>query len=804
MIIYIGFLRYFDSPAKSAFSHASCDAKLVLSDSGPKREAIHESIAVLIEIIMKKSLLRQMISILLAVFAFCTLISVRSRADQEDVSWITVPFCYVEEEGAWDFPYSDDYFRTSSRQFSRELAQASLGLEFSSFRNDDSDLENQYETYLKKAGFTDIAPFGYDQPTAKDSLSGVIACKQIDDFTLIAAAPSGMGYGKEWGGNMEVGDGVRHEGFDKAARILENQIYDFIDETHINGKKKLWVVGFSRTAAVGNLTAADMIESGEFDDIYAYLFAVPRTTKEPVDYPNIFNMCGVFDPVTQIPFQSWGYERYGQDLYTPSEETNTDFAPMAFEASLVAIPLRETFLWNNPEINYQLHTVLEFMAELFPTSSVYVEKFQDILVNMFQDISADDLLEALEIAIAQMKDLDLREQYSSDVFLDYLSYIIAQHTAQDRKQVREVRWNPEEGIADNLMREHMPYTYLSWIFSDTTEEELFYHSVYSRRVVIDGDLDVEVYCDGTLIEGSRRDGELIDASELIDYSAYTDIHDLLTAIPNILAIRNGAKTVITLPVNESFTIKIQSFKITPVHYYEVMCSPYSTFGDMDTISVLLADKDIYYIDADAGSPLSEIYTDSGKKPRVSSVECSYSTTFLMADEASSLGHVSLKTMMQMTLWIGVFIIVLLLCCLVIAIIHSRGKKKGRTYSPLYVIIPHWILILLFSLLTQFFTVNYFAIGTARETCAGITMFLMFLLALRGLYRRRCIRNVVIAGSLLVLSVINFLIYQRSDLVSSSLLNFVLYMFFMAVLAVLAGSTFYSRKTDRLSAEGSRS
>ena len=63
----------------------------------------------------------------------------------------------------WKYPYSDDYFRESSEFFYLELARASLGLALSAFRNNGKDLEDQYETYLTAAGFTDLYAFGYDQ-----------------------------------------------------------------------------------------------------------------------------------------------------------------------------------------------------------------------------------------------------------------------------------------------------------------------------------------------------------------------------------------------------------------------------------------------------------------------------------------------------------------------------------------------------------------------------------------------------------------------------------------------------------------
>ncbi len=198
-----------------------------------------------------------------------------------------------------------------------------MGLTLSAFRGNPGALSLQYETYLKEAGFINICSFGYDKPPAEDSLSDVIGMKRIGDTTVIAAASCGQGYGNEWASNFKVGSGERHEGFSQAAGLFEDHLAGYLKDNGIEGKKKLWVSGFSRASAVGNILAADMIESGEYDDVYAYLFGVPRTTRQPVKYKGIYNICGQYDPVPSVPLQSWGYERYGTDLYTPAWESDT-------------------------------------------------------------------------------------------------------------------------------------------------------------------------------------------------------------------------------------------------------------------------------------------------------------------------------------------------------------------------------------------------------------------------------------------------------------------------------------------------
>lgn len=270
-----------------------------------------------------------------------------------EVQQIHVPFPNVTHEKLeWDFPYSDGFFSIPSEEFSITMARGSMGLTVSAFRSSGDEVSLQYETYLRGAGFTNIYSFGYDKPPVADSLSGVIGMKHIDDCTVIAAAACGHGYGNEWASNFKVGNGEIHEGFSQAAGLFEEHLNQYLKDNGIEGKKKLWVSGFSRASAVCNILAAEMIESGEFDDVYAYLFGVPRTTTKPVRYKGIFNICGQYDPVPSVPLQSWGYQRYGTDLFTPAQESDSDYTELARSTDAVGLKLDGKSFRNNPEVNY--------------------------------------------------------------------------------------------------------------------------------------------------------------------------------------------------------------------------------------------------------------------------------------------------------------------------------------------------------------------------------------------------------------------------------------------------------------------
>ena len=176
------------------------------------------------------------------------------------VEQIRLPFPDMSDEVIeWDFPYSDGFFSMPPEEFSITMARASLGLTLSAFRS--PGLSYQYETYLRGAGFTGITGFGYDRAPSEDSLSGVIGMKRVGSCTVIAAAACGQGYGNEWASNFKVGTGERHEGFEAAARLFEEQLAQYLEDNGVEGSKKLWVSGFSRASAVCNILAADIDSS---------------------------------------------------------------------------------------------------------------------------------------------------------------------------------------------------------------------------------------------------------------------------------------------------------------------------------------------------------------------------------------------------------------------------------------------------------------------------------------------------------------------------------------------------------------
>ena len=712
---------------------------------------------------------------------------------------ITVPFASAGGKIlSWDFPYSDSLFLKPSAVFSEDLTKASMGLMISAFYGADEGLEPQYETYLGGAGFQDIYAFGYGEETSKDTLAGVIGWKQVGDFILIAASPRGSGYEKEWAGNLEVGAEERHVGFSNGAQILERELLSYIERLGLSGPKKLWLSGFSRAAAVSNLTAADMKDSGLFEDVFAYLFGVPRTTQaaDHAEYTGIYNICGKDDPVPQVPMESWGYNRYGQDLYTPSVETDSRYFNMAILAEYVSSDLTGDQFIYSPDISYYLHMILEFLNEMFPTNQDYVDKFQDTLMSMWTEEDPDHILEILMEAAANLRGLDQREESSAHILIDYLSMLIGEFTSEDSALYTGGQWNPRQGIGENMLREHMPYTYVTWVFSGIPEEDLYHGANLSRRLSLYGDIDVEVWRDGVFLSGRDAEGEEIykegDGVNYFDILDSPENYDYY--IQKVYIIRHGNETVLNLPADGSYDVLVRTHGVNALVYYDVFCTPDKTFGIPGKMHTQTVSEGEYHLYVDAAEDLPGLRTETGGITSAVRTAVDYSPTFVMANESGRSRFATMDDVIGLALFAILAIVLTLLVCLVIFIVHSVKVKRGKgPFSSWFVIIPHLILIALFIILNSYVTYYLFSIDSVRKILALLAFAFIILLAVRGLIRRKTGWNAVILTGLVGAAAIDFFFYQRSHLVTSSVAALIIYACCLALFAALAAWSFFLKK-----------
>jgi len=283
------------------------------------------------------------------------------------------------------FSYSDSCFTKSAYVYRQDLAEASLGMAFGAFSSRDS--EDQVEedqnwiSIMKQMGFDDPASNEwYRQVPQHNSIGVCCANKSLSvdgtDYTLIAVGIRGNYYRHEWGGNMNVGASGDHAGWTLCRDQVLEYVKSYIADNGISGNVKLWMAGYSRSAATANLVAAELDEGYVLsdsivltpDNIYCYCFECPLPTVDENSraavYGNIQNFINENDVVTCVPFSSWGFTRYGVDRVVPTDgESNYE-------------PLRDAMLLDFNEIpnNGGSYMVDDFYYLRYDTSTLQFVK----------------------------------------------------------------------------------------------------------------------------------------------------------------------------------------------------------------------------------------------------------------------------------------------------------------------------------------------------------------------------------------------------------------------------------------------
>lgn len=188
----------------------------------------------------------------------------------------------------------------------------------------------------KQCGFENIQSNKWMfQPAETDSIGINCASKTIRDnggsYTLIAVGVRGNNYHAEWGGNVRLDATGEHKGFALGRDQVLDYLRGYIADTGISGRVKIWIAGYSRSAAVANMVSGALDNGYSLGegvslsphDLYCYCYEPPMgTTKNQVQgrlYDNIQNIVNANDVVTYVPFDSWDFARYGVDHVVPTK-----------------------------------------------------------------------------------------------------------------------------------------------------------------------------------------------------------------------------------------------------------------------------------------------------------------------------------------------------------------------------------------------------------------------------------------------------------------------------------------------------
>ena len=395
----------------------------------------------------------------------------------------------------WPFQFSDDWFKKSSSNYDHNIAKLSFGLSLSAFRptwdpESTIDSSQHAKDFLLQCGFSNLRGDDYDKNPSLYTVATMIGSKNVgegaDAFTLIAVGVCGGGYQNEWLSNFSIGDGETHVGFQSAADEVYDRIFGYIAEQKLQGNKlKIWISGYSRSGGIANLLGAKLVDSDYFntDTVFTYTYGCPRTTKsaEKDNYPNIFNICGKMDPVPNIPFADWGYDRNGTTLFFPAQQTDSDYAEKRSKVAEVYYEEAGLEQWNNVESDTISRVVLNYLLKIVPTNITYKDHVQNHMINIYQ--SKEPLIIMREL-MAMANDSELindSNRSEANSFLTYIAYTVIGYTTGI--DLVSKYSSKDVGFGGNLAHEHTWDVYLAWLFSTDDPSELYSNNMRYLRVM---------------------------------------------------------------------------------------------------------------------------------------------------------------------------------------------------------------------------------------------------------------------------------------------------------------------------------
>ena len=695
--------------------------------------------------------------VLLMSLAFFVPAYAEDEEDDEDETINIIDSFYVSTARAnksFVVPFNRSWFKGDASVYDHNLAKASMGLATAAFRPkgipEDEARPTDYNLiyFLSQAGFTDFRSDDYDKSPSRYTVSTVIGHQKIgegkDAFELIAIGICGQGYLDEWESNFSIGTGDNPDGFVRSAQLVYDRIFGYIAANHIKGKIKIWITGFSRAAAIANITAAWLSDEDIFtqENVFAYTFATPMTTREeePERYDNIFNIVGKTDPVPCIPFADWGYTRYGTTFYTPSLETDSDFNIKREKA----------------DINLQIRIIMDSLLKLCPDVETYVASLQDNIIYLWeQHDPASVFSRVLEMAEDPiLVNEDNRE--NANMFLNHITSLLLDYVGSENSFRR---FNQEASMASNVMQMHTPEQYVSWIFSCDSPVNLYSPASAFTQVYIDGDVTVSLFRNDVLLE-SLKTGDLEYAS--LQYLGLRD-GKLTVLIPRdeqyrVLISSGKDQTISVLEAN--FEIGRQAPVETDTAYYEMKAG--------DTMNV-------DYLSDYAGSySRDSSYTETGKFGEGYYYDSSGLVNFAFFNSNDiTWRDMVLGFIIACILTIS---LVLFVCAVLIIYLRFRNRRK-KGFIPRNVRFRP-LPILCFFLIQQLFLIKEFQTALYDASVSRINFFkiaiglLILVIAFYGWRRKKDRYHAYIIYAVLILDIAD--IFMTSTLTIGALLHIAAY------------------------------
>ncbi len=249
---------------------------------------------------------------------------------------------WFDETIIYPYEYSDSYFSGNAYDYNHELALFSLCVSMASFGSfDRTNPDENIRAMLEECGYT-VESYGYNTE-GYDTVGLAVGRKDIvldgESTTVLIAAVRSGNYGMEWGGNLRLGLGENHEGFNISKNTAIYYFNEYLTDFEPAGKVKMLIPGYSRGSSIANLFAAELIDKSytetlgaekdnisklelSAENLYAYLYEPPQCTSntntDDEIYRSIFNIVNPNDYVPMFVMDEFDFSLYGKKLYLPS------------------------------------------------------------------------------------------------------------------------------------------------------------------------------------------------------------------------------------------------------------------------------------------------------------------------------------------------------------------------------------------------------------------------------------------------------------------------------------------------------
>ena len=433
---------------------------------------------------------------------------------------------WFNESLYYPYEYSDSLFSGDSCEYNHDLAVFLLSISMASFNSfDASDRDGNITRMFEECGF-ETESYGYETE-GYDTAGAVIGSKRVKnadgEYTAVIVAVRSGNYGMEWGGNLRVGTGENHLGFDIGKEIILNYINGYFSEHPIQGKIKLFIPGYSRGGSIANLVGAEL-DDGSYtesiegedcigklqigrDNTFIYTYEAPQCTKKSGTndsaYGNIFNIMNPNDYVPKFVMDDWGFTHYGVEYYLPSAENCANYSEYyenvckEFDTLMADTDKDSDSNFYSEEdsrsVGAMLDSIMSKLAkEVFKSQEYYSQKYEDSLIFVAgqyigQKLNAGDALKALGVMLAAVA-LGVipanMETIKSDGFRSYVAEQISESDAGqnlNKEQIQGIidvitlmiefaKDNRADvkallGQLNTVLNVHQPYVTLAWMRS---------------------------------------------------------------------------------------------------------------------------------------------------------------------------------------------------------------------------------------------------------------------------------------------------------------------------------------------------